>query len=58
MSVLHQAAIVAQELLGTWIEGLSRMQCDLGANDNPLAIYQLAATIFPESFTTNGERAA
>jgi hypothetical protein len=58
MSLRHEAAIVAQELLGTLFEGLSRMRCDLGANDNPLAIYQLAATIFPESFTTNGEQAA
>jgi hypothetical protein len=58
MGLFHASGIVAQEVLSPFGVGLSRMGIRLACNDNPLAIYQLAATILPDAFTKNWERAA
>jgi len=54
----HAGGIVAQEVLSIFgvivREGMNCLVCD----DNSLAIYQLAVTIFAVRLITNGERAA
>jgi len=49
---------VAQEVLSPFPEGLSRMGSHLVRDDNSLAIYQLAATIFQVASIISWERAA
>jgi len=56
--VSHAVGILAQELLSPFAEGLSRMDCRLGRDDNSLAIYQLAATIFSDAIIKIWEQAA